>query len=276
MIKTHLIFLFSFCILSTHGQTVRRPVAAVYPGLGAYSSNHVDVFSVQSNQASLAELTSISAGVYGEKRFMLDELSLYQLGIAVPTQSGNFGISAGYFGFNEYNESQVGLAYARKLGEKVNIGVQFNYNGINISGYGNASAVNFEIGATYHLTDKITGGIHLYNPVGGKYGKDHTEKLASIYSAGLGFEVSEKFFISVEFEKEEDQPVNINTGMQYKLIPQLMIRAGISTNTSNVYGGASVFINAFRLDVLASFHPQLGVTPGLLIIYNISKKNSGQ
>ena len=94
-------------------------------------------------------MKNASAGVYGERRFMLDELSLYQLAIAVPTNSGNFGVKAGYFGFSDYNESQMGLAYARKLGSKVDIGVQFNYNGIQVSGYGNSSAINFEIGTDF-------------------------------------------------------------------------------------------------------------------------------
>ena len=166
-----------------NGQTVRRPVAAVYAGLGAYSINHVDVFSFNNNQASLAQMKGAAVGVYGERRFMLNELGLYQLAIAVPTNSGNFGVKVGYFGFSDYNESQMGLAYARKLGSKVDIGVQFNYNGIQVSGYGNSSAINFEIGTIFHLTDKLNAGIHAYNPAGGKYGKKFRRKISiDIYS----------------------------------------------------------------------------------------------
>ena len=253
---------------------VRRPVAAVYAGLGSYSINHVDVFSFTNNQASLAQIKNASAGVYGERRFMLDELSLYQLAIAVPTNSGNFGVKVGYFGFSDYNESQIGLAYARKLGNKVDIGVQFNYNGIQVSGYGNSSAINFEIGTIFHLTDKLYAGVHAYNPVGGKYGKNSEEKLASVYTVGLGYEASDKFFVSAEIEKEEHQPVNINGGIQYKFLPQFMARAGIATNTSQVYAGVGLFIKTLRLDVVASYHPQLGVTPGLMLVYNFSKKEN--
>lgn len=268
MTRYFLILFFAFSFLLINGQTVRRPVAALYTGLGAYSLNHTDVFSFTGNQASLAQLKNVSAGVYGERRFMLDELSLYQLAIAVPTGSGNFGVKAGYFGFNEYNESQIGLAYGRKLGTKLDIGVQFNYNGIQVIGYGNASAVNFEIGTVIHLTDKLNAGVHMYNPVGGKFGKNAGEKLASVYTIGWGYEASEKFFVSAEIEKEEDQQVNVNAGMQYRFLPQLMARVGIGTSTSNIYGGVGLFLKTFRLDVVASFHPQLGVTPGLLLIYN--------
>ncbi|HET9744911.1 MAG TPA: hypothetical protein VFP97_04300 [Chitinophagaceae bacterium] len=272
MAKTFLILLLICCYSFVSAQPVRRPIAALYTGLGAYSNNHVDVFSFTNNQASLSQMKNVSAGAYGERRFMLDELSLYQLAIAVPTKSGNFGVRAGYFGFSEYNESQIGLAYARKLGTKLDVGVQFNYNGVHAGGYGNASAVNFEIGTILHLTDKLNGGVHAYNPVGGKFGKNAEEKLASIYTIGLGYEASDKFFVSAGIEKEENQPVNVNAGMQYRFLPQVMARAGIATNTSNVYAGVGLFLKTFRIDVVASHHPQLGITPGLLLIYNSSKK----
>ena len=251
---------------------MRRPVAALYTGLGAYSTNYVDVFSFINNQASLAQIKNASAGVYGERRFMLDELSLYQLAVAVPTTSGNFGFKAGYFGFSDYNETQMGLAYARKLGSKVDLGAEFNYNGVRINGYGNSSAINFEIGTILHLTEKLHAGVHAYNPIGGKFGKNQEEKLASIYTAGLGYEASEKFFVSVEFEKEEDKAVNVNAGIQYKATSQLMARVGIATSTSNIYGGVGLFLKSFRLDMVASYHPQLGVTPGVLLIYGFSKR----
>jgi hypothetical protein len=272
--KPFLILLFFSIHFILNGQAVRRPVAAVYTGLGSYSINHIDVFSFTNNQASLAQMKNASAGVYGERRFMLNELSLYQFAVAVPTNSGNFGVKAGYFGFRDYNESQMGLAYARKLGGKVDVGVQFNYNGIQVNGYGSASAINFELGTVFHLTDELNAGVHAYNPVGGEFGKNSEEKLASIYTVGLGYEASEKFFVSAEIQKEENQPVSVNAGIQYRFLPQFMIRGGIVTNTSVLYGGASLFLKTFRLDVVASYHPQLGVTPGLLLIYDFKKKEN--
>ena len=130
MTKPFLILLLLSIHFIINGQAVRRPVTAVYTGLGAYSIDHVDVFSFTNNQASLAQMKNASAGVYGERRFMLEELSLYQLAIAVPTNSGNFGVKAGYFGFSDYNESQMGLAYARKLGSKLDVGVSSNTAGV--------------------------------------------------------------------------------------------------------------------------------------------------
>ncbi len=270
-----IVIILFFCVpLIVISQTVRSPISADYIGLGAYSNNHVDVFSFHSNQAALARMNHISAGVYGEKRFLLNELGLYDAAVAVPTSSGNFGFDARYYGFSDYNESQLGLAYARSLGSKVDVGVQFNYYDVRVAGYGNASTVNFEIGTILHLTDNLNAGLHAYNLIAGKLGKDEDEKLASIYSAGIGYEASEKFFISVEIEKEEDKPVNVNAGLQYKFLPQLLARAGVSAATSTMYFGIGLGVKSIRLDATASYHPQLGITPGLLLLYNFNKKEN--
>ena len=255
-------------------QTLRKPVSANYIGLGAYSLNHVDGFSFTSNQASLAQLKTAAAGVYGERRFLLDELNNYTAVLALPTSTGNFGLKTNYYGFSDYNETQLGLAYGRKLGSKVDIGAQFNYHGIRITGYGNASAISFELGAVMHVSDKLHAGVHVANPVGGKFGKDQQEKLSSVYAIGLGYDASAKFFISAEIEKEEDQPVNVNAGMQYKFLPQLLGRIGMSTSTSSAWFGLGLNIKSFRIDVTTSYHPQLGITPGLMLVFNFNKKEN--
>jgi len=121
----------------------------------------------------------------------------------------------------------------------------------------------------------LHAGFHAYNPVGGKFGNDKQEKLASVYTIGLGYEASDKFFVSTEIQKEENKAVNINAGVQYKFLPQLLFRAGIATSTSIVYGGIGIQLKAFRLDITISKHPQLGISPGLLLIFNGKPKTEG-
>lgn len=272
--RSAFIFMLALLAIASHSQTLRRPVAAPYIGLGAYSFNHIDVFSFTSNQASLAQLKNAAAGVYGERRFMLNELNNYNAAIGLPTRSGSFGLKAGYSGFSDYKETQIGLAYARKLGNKIDVGVQFNYNGIRVAGYGSASAISFEAGTIFHITEKLNTGFHINNPVGGKFGKDQQEKLPSVYTVGFGYDASQKFFFSAEVIKEEDQPVNVNAGLQYKFIPQLLARAGLSSATSSVWLGLGLSFKSFRLDVTTSYHPQLGISPGLLLLFNFSKKEN--
>lgn len=272
MRNIYLLFLFVLFNLNLGAQSLRAPIAASYVGLGAYSINHVDAFSFTANQAALAQIKNSVIGVYSENRFLLNATNLYSAVVAMPTTQGNFGIQIDYFGFKDYNESQIGLAYARSLGSKLDIGVKFNYYSFRIPAYQSSSAVNFEIGAIAHLTDKLNAGIHFYNPVGGNLSKTNNEKLASIYTFGIGYEASESFLVSAEIEKQEDLPVNINAGVQYNFQKQFFVRVGINAENESPYAGAGVIWKDIRLDVSASYHPQLGISPGLMLIVNFKSK----
>jgi opacity protein-like surface antigen len=200
------------------------------------------------------------------------------LGAALPTRLGNFGIQINYAGFKNFRENKIGLAYARKLGKLVDVGVQFNYYGYSIPAYGKASAINFEIGAMFHLTDKLNAGIHIYNPVGGKLGKTSTalspdeEKIAAAYKIGLGYDASEKFFIGSEIIKEEEKAVNVIAGLQYQFAKQFFAKAGFISESGSFYAGAGVGWKNLRLDISSSYHPQLGFSPGILLIMHFKSK----
>ncbi|MEO5944567.1 MAG: hypothetical protein ABIP30_14045 [Ferruginibacter sp.] len=257
----------------TVSQSLRYSISMPYVSLGAYSTKQVDPFSFTNNQAALAQVKTAGIGVYGERRFLLKENSVYGVALALPSKMGNFGIQANYGGFSNFSENKLGLAYARSLGSKVDLGVQFNYYGYRIPGYNNASTVNFEIGAILHLTDKLNTGIHIYNPVGGKLDKYTDEKLASAYKLGLGYDASANFYVSGEIIKEEDKPVNVIGGIQYQFAKQFFARAGFISETGGGFAGAGVAWKNLRLDVSASYHPQLGFSPGLLLIVNFKGAN---
>ncbi len=260
-----------FTSFQTIAQTLRVPVSSSYTRITTYSNVFNDAFSFAANQGALAGVSQFTGGFFGEKRFLLAELSSYTAAFAVPTSSGNVGFKADYFGSAAYNEAAVSLAYARKLGQKLDVGVQFNYNHFKVSSYGSASAINFDAGMIVHLTERLHTGIHTYNPTGVKMGKQNEEKLPAIYSAGIGYDASERFFVGAEIEKVEDQPVNVHAGMQYIFDEKLLARIGVSTATSSYYLGVGFRLSDFRIDATASVHPSLGVTPGLLLIYSAKK-----
>ncbi|MEO6134745.1 MAG: hypothetical protein ABIP35_06300 [Ginsengibacter sp.] len=268
MRKIFLFYAFMVLMIGLKAQSLKRPVAAPYTGMGAYSLNHTDVFSFASNPAALAQIKNISLGVYGEQRFLLAATNMYSAAFSLPTNQGNFGFQADYFGYKYYNESQLGIAYSRSLGSKLDIGVKFNYYSFRIPSYQTSSAINFEIGAIAHLTDKLHAGIDFYNPVGGKLSKTNDEKLSAIYKFGLGYEAGENFMISAEIIKSENIPVNVSAGVQYNFEKQFFARAGITSDNGSPFAGAGISWNNLRLDVSASYHPHLGFSPGLMLIVN--------
>lgn len=247
---------------------LRQSISLPYVNLSAYSTKQIDPFSFTGNQAALAKTDIGGMGVFGERRFLLVENSVYGLAAAMPTKLGNFGVQVNYAGFANFNEQKAGLAYGRSLGSKVDIGVQFNYYNYQIPSYQNGAAVNFEAGAIVHFSEKLNAGVHVYNPVGGTLSKVADEKLAAVYKFGLGYDASENFYVSTEIVKEEDQPINVTGGIQYRFKKQFFARAGFRSDNNTGFGGVGFKYEKLRIDVAASYHPQLGVSPGLLLIYN--------
>jgi hypothetical protein len=255
------------CTITATAQVTRMPVAVFYPSIGAYSSQSNDAFSFRSNTAALAGVEHFSAGIFSERRFLLEELSGYSFAVTLPTSTGNFGLKGDYFGGRLFNEATLGFAYGRKLGEKAAVGLGFNYVSLNASGYGSASALTFDAGAIFQLTEHLQTGFHAYNPVEMKISKTREEKLPALYSIGLGYDVSPQFYIGTEIVKTEGQPLSVNTGFHYAFVENLVARGGISSATSVYYVSFGVQVKSFRIDATASFHPYLGTTPGLLFIY---------
>jgi hypothetical protein len=250
-------------------QTLRYSTASHFAGI--CSDRFTDVFSFSANQASLAALEQVTAGIYAERTFLLTELTQYTGVIGIPVNKGGIGLVMNRYGFSDFNESQIGLAYGKDLG-KVNAGIQFNYHMVRIAGYGSDAAVTVELGSTWHISEKLYSGLHIANPVGGKYAKSKEEKIAAVYTAGLGYEASEKLFMSAEIIKEERRPVNVVAGVQYVIAEKLFTRFGVSAVTASPFFGAGWKWKNCRADVTASHHPRLGITPGLMIVFFGKKK----
>lgn len=272
--KTYLLIAIglSFLWKAVSSQSLRQPLSIPYVGLGAYSQRHTDVFSFMNNQAALAKLRKSSAGVYGERRFLLEETSLYALALAFPTKMGNIGFNLEWAGFQNFNEHQAGFAYARSLDPRMHIGIQFNYYGYRVPSHQSASTINFEIGGIVDLANQLSLGFHVYNPASAKL-SNGAERLPAAYKTGLGYDVSESFFLSAELVKAEDQPLSVKAGIQWAFRNWFLIRMGITTSTSAAYVGAGISWNKLRLDISSSYHPQLGISPGLLLAMELGGKS---
>ena len=264
--------LFSLLVTLTQAQNLRAPLSATNVFLQAYSRKEADVFSFSANQAALVGLSTLSAGVYAERRFLIQELSFYQAAVAVPTASGPFGLSVRYMGSSMQYQAEAGLAYARKLGPWVDVGAQFNYYTVKPAGYASTGAVYFEAGALIHLGEQVHLGVQVRNPTSATLGYAEAEVLPFVYAVGMGYEVSEDFFVAAEVQKAEGSKAGVNAGMQYRFDDRLWARSGFCSATSNYLLAVGYGLKGLKLEVTASIHPQLGLTPGLQLIFHQKAK----
>lgn len=259
-------------------QTCTQNVAARYPGLAVYSKTFSDLYATRSNAAALAQLKQSAIGIYAENRFLLPQFNLYTGSIGIKTKHGGVAFHGSYFGFDLFHQMQLSFAYGLSISQKVDVGVQFNYYTVQqANGYGTASSINGSIGAIFHLTEKVHLGINVYNPENSQLGnKGLPEKLPAQYTFGMGYDASDKVYVSAELVKEENFPASVNAGFQYRFQKQFFARLGIATATSNVYGGVGLAFDHYKIDIAASYHPQLGISPAVLLVFDIGKKIATQ
>ena len=233
--------------------------------LGAYSQNQSDGYSFINNQAALTSIQCFGMAVCQEKMFNLSEINKVDAIVAIPTSLGNLGCSIGRKGFEGFSETNIGLAYARKLSSAISIGTQFNYYSFKIPSYFHSTTMNVEIGTMIHFSSKLTAGIHLYNPIKILVSSNEVRKLPYRYKFGVGYDVSNDFFISTEIVKQEDQAIDLIGGMQYQFDKRFFLKLGFMSENSSLFSSLGVLYKSIRVDALLRYHPQLGYSPGLLL-----------
>ncbi|HMP93426.1 MAG TPA: hypothetical protein PKD90_11175 [Phnomibacter sp.] len=262
------------CVVPLTAQLLTQPVSARYFNLNGYTKHGADVFSTRQNPAALCQLEQPGIGAFAERRFLLQDLQLFQASAHFMSGSSHFGVHAGYFGFSLQNQMQGTLQYARKVSSKAQIGAGFHFMQIRqANGYGNASAVTFSLGGILHASEKVHAGFSTFNPMRLGFGKNPTDRLPATYAMGLGFDASEQTQVAIEMQKEEGQPINVLLGFNYRMIKQIVARAGASTQTSNYFLGFSFVPERYRFDIALSYQPQLGWSPGVGIQFTWPPKH---
>jgi hypothetical protein len=265
-----LTILYTFCLLLIKAQSVRSPREAVYTGLGAFSKNFKDVFSFADNPAGFSEAAGFSAGVSGEKRFMLEGMNAYAASLQYAMKSSAVGFNSHFFGSAGFQESQLSLAYGKNLG-KLNLGVQFNYHRISVPAYGADGTISADISLVWELTANLKAGVHVLNPVPVKFGAQEAEMINTVYKMGMGYEISDKVFLGAELFKESGKQVHVYFALQYQFLAKFFFQAGINTEKGKPYAGFGWAFRNLRLHINGSYHPQLGFTPGMMLLFNASK-----
>lgn len=217
------------------------------------------VWSNFTNQAGLAEINKFTIGLGIENTFLLKELSTRFTACAIPVNSGVFGVNISYTGFELYNESKIGLAFAKKLSDNFNLGVQLDYLGIYAEeSTNNINKFTFEIGVQKRLTKNLSLGAHIYNP---KLSHNEIKTTSSIFKLGLSYNVNQKVLAFTEVELESEEDAKLKIAIEYKIIPQMQLRTGFYTNPNQNTFGIGYNLDKIQFDIAIKKHHILGYSP---------------
>ena len=263
-----LLFLFSL----SQAQNGQPMVAGARgAGMGNAAIGFQDVHSLFSNQAGLAGLDQISFTAIGESRYSAFGIRSLGAGFAYPTNSGTFGLALQYFGIEEYNEQKVGIAYARQLFGKLSIGVQMDYLRLQVQDYGDRNLFTFEIGIQSQVSKNLRLGFFTYSPMQVEIVPG--ENIPTIFKIGGAYKISSKLNLAAEIEKDIDFPMEVHVGIEYALVDALDLRIGAQTEPSELSFGIGYHLkDQLNIDIAASYHQFLGITPTFNATYRLAKK----
>lgn len=245
------------------------PLGARSAGMGRVSVAMTGFWGIQNNQAGIALIENYSVGVHYESRFGLNELSTKSAAIIAPLNFGVLGLSFNHFGYSNYNEMKIGLAYARSFSKYFRIGIQLDYLSTNIGdNYGQKNNVSFEIGVQSDINENITIGAYSFNPIMVKLSDYNQEKIASVFRLGMAYKFDKWLIASFEAEKSSNiNPILLRMGIEYNLKSKFFFRAGIASRYEIFTFGFGMKFKYFNFDLAATMHESLGFSPQSSIIF---------
>lgn len=268
-----LLLLLAVCALQSAVLRAQESAGASASAMGGAYLVMTDVWSGFHNQAGLADLKALSAGVHYENRFSMNELSDKGVVVAAPFGIHAAGISYRSFGYELFSSSKTSLAYSIKLSDKFSAGMQFNLHSIRLGeNYGRQSTLSVEGGFLYKMNEKVSIAAHVYNPTRAKLTGFNDERIPSMIRAGAGYRFSEKVILTAEVRKPSDAGASVRAGLEYYVADALALRLGIGSDPSQYAFGFGWKLKTFRLDVAAGYHQVLGFSPQVSLTYIMDKK----
>ncbi|MDZ7848650.1 MAG: hypothetical protein U5L96_18990 [Owenweeksia sp.] len=228
-----------------------------------------DIWAGHHNQAGLAFLEKPSTGISLEKRYFLHDLNLAQASFAYPGEWGSLGLSFSYFGFELYNQSKLGLNYARAFGKYFSLGLQINYHQFYVSeGSGNGGAVSFETGFIAKPIPKLAIGFHLFNPSKNYQNSQTNQRLPLIGRMGAHYKFSESTGLSIEVRKNMAALREAYAlGLEYAFLKNLWLRTGVGLQPFRNTFGLGLDFDDFTADLSYEYAQVLGSNANLSLQY---------
>jgi len=236
-------------------------------GLSHATVSFSDTWSTFHNQAGLAGLNNISAGFYYESKFGVPELSLAAGSAVLPVNPGTFGFSFFQFGEKIYKETKFGLTFARRLSKKWSAGIQLDYLAQRLPENERARGfVAFEGGILFRPLEKLVLGTHVFNPVSEDIASPAgKKKMPVVFRIGGHYCFDENILVTVETEKDNQNPALFKSGIEFLSGQNLTLRMGVSGKPFRYTAGMGYKTDKINADIGFSYHGNLGITPSVSV-----------
>ncbi len=240
--------------------------------MNTYSRSMGHILSVDNaisnpSNLSLEEQTSININYSND--YLCKELSSLQAAFIMPNDIVDWGALTSYYGYSNYNELHCGISVSKLLVDNFSLGVRLLYYRMDY--IGNEDVVNrvtADVGLSFNIVDNLDMSMLLTNPIRVRYTTDLSKYYLPIYMAlGLSYTPTERVKVQAEVAKDTNYPIEGKIALSYHPVTSFDLRVGICSSPFIPTLGVGLKRRKFNIDVASSYHPELGFSPSIGIVY---------
>jgi hypothetical protein len=219
-----------------------------------------NLWAVNYNPAGLTQVTGIQCSAFiVPNQFGLPELQTTSFAAAVPLSFATVALKAEKFGFDLYQETEVGMAFAFKVDQNISGGFSFNLHRLDIAHYGSTQKTILNGGILAYALKNVKVGFNFNNIMGATVGRTR-EKLPQLFAIGTCWSPLKDLLLSLEMEKDIRYPASIKWGIEQIVFDALAFHAGVANNPEKYSAGITVKYSFFEFGYAGYSHFDLGWT----------------
>lgn len=225
---------------------------------------------ISRNIANISSLENTSFELQTESRFIGLGISGVSLVGGIPLHHNAIGFGVEEYGLEDFHQQQYKIGYARSLSKHLSIGAAYDYILFNIATKENISIHSLHLGCLYELAN-LRFGLSFFKPMVPIHMRPYQPQ--HIIAYGVQYTVSSNVSLLVEGESDDlSSKTAFRAGLEYQLLPILMMRIGIGTHPYLFAAGLGIKINdRFGIDLGSSFYQYIGTTPSMSLHYNFQQ-----
>lgn len=257
--------LFVLIVVKLHAQDVIT--GARINSLGNTGVALQDAWSMQTNQAGIASLTSPILAISYQNNFLETDIATKGAVFVCPFKNNAIGFALQSYGISAYSEQKISLAYAKRFGKTIFAALCLNAHQLKIEQYGAEKTYSFEAGIQFKPSPRVLIGSHISNPARNSYNNEVDARIPTVLEIGAVYEISDRVVFNSGFIKDLEWVTDARFGLEYNALQYLSFRGGVSLNPFRQYAGLGCKWQKLHLDGGASSHPTLGYSPQVSMSY---------
>lgn len=199
--------------------------------------------------------------------YMLKELTHAQLETTVLLQRHVLGIHLSHNGYSKYGELKTKVSYAMKFGNKVAVGVSFDYIYQHVACYEAQHSVTFALSLFSKISRKISIGFEVYNPARLKYGLTGKTVIPMCFSLSSIYQFDDKLIMSIKLYKQLPGLFDVSVEACYN--PTNIFYLSLAASLQNAEFGVMIRYRHLYFTADAKYNYNLGFAPEVGVLYQL-------